>query len=75
MICTILTAFILPLQIWDLSDPNGQGFLDKRGFYVAMKLVALAQMGTDLSINNILQETPNPPKLVSSPLGVSHFIR
>lgn len=54
-------------RIWDLSDPNGQGFLDKQGFYVAMKLVALAQMGTDLSVNNILMDTPNPPKLGDLP--------
>lgn len=57
----------LPAQIWDLSDPNGQGFLDKRGFYVAMKLVALAQMGTDLSVANILLETTNAPKLGDLP--------
>lgn len=58
--------FVTP-QIWDLSDPNGQGFLDKQGFYVSMKLVALAQMGTDLSVNNILMETPNAPKLGDLP--------
>lgn len=55
------------MQIWDLSDPNGQGYLDKQGFYVSMKLVALAQMGTDLSVSHILQDTPNPPKLGDLP--------
>lgn len=54
-------------QIWDLSDPNGQGYLDKPGFYVAMKLVALAQMGSDLSVNNILLDTTNAPKLGDLP--------
>lgn len=55
-------------QIWDLSDPNGAGYLDKTGFFVAMKLVALAQnLGMDMNMANILTETPNPPKLGDLP--------
>lgn len=26
-------------RIWDLSDPNAKGFLDKHGLFVALKLV------------------------------------
>ncbi|KAG4075354.1 hypothetical protein HA402_003145 [Bradysia odoriphaga] len=54
-------------RIWDLSDPAGRGFLDKKGFFVALKLVALAQAGNDISIRNIFLETPNPPKVGEIP--------
>ena len=29
--------------IWNLSDPHGRGYLDRHGFYIALKLIALAQ--------------------------------
>ncbi|KAJ8011495.1 hypothetical protein DPEC_G00058820 [Dallia pectoralis] len=32
-------------KIWDLADPERKGFLDKRGFFVALRLVASAQGG------------------------------
>ena len=51
-------------QIWDMSDPSGKGFLDKSGFFVALKLIALAQNGMDVSLSNIVAVTPLP-KLVS----------
>lgn len=41
--------------------------MDKHGFYVAMKLVAFAQMGVEMSVANIANETPNPPKLGDLP--------
>lgn len=53
-------------QIWDLSDPNGRGHLDKKGFFTALKLVALAQAGETINIKNIHMETQNPPKVVSN---------
>ncbi|XP_053083542.1 epidermal growth factor receptor substrate 15-like 1 isoform X2 [Pangasianodon hypophthalmus] len=37
-------------KIWDLSDPEGKGYLDKRGFFVALRLVASAQNGSDVSL-------------------------
>lgn len=52
-------------QIWDLSDPNGRGSLDKDGFFVALKLVGLAQAGHDINMRNIFLDPPNPPKVVS----------
>lgn len=52
-------------QIWDLSDPTGKGFLDKSGLFVALKLVALAQSGDTINMSNILNDAPNPPKVVS----------
>jgi hypothetical protein len=32
------------LQIWDLSDPECHGYLDKQGLFTACKLVALSQV-------------------------------
>lgn len=52
-------------QIWDLSDPTGKGYLDKSGLFVALKLIALAQTGDTINMRNILNEPPNPPKVVS----------
>lgn len=47
--------------MWDLSDPNGKGFLDKSGFFVALKLVSLAQFGENINVKNLRMET-NAPK-------------
>uniref|UniRef100_A0AAR2J4I7 Epidermal growth factor receptor pathway substrate 15 like 1 n=1 Tax=Pygocentrus nattereri TaxID=42514 RepID=A0AAR2J4I7_PYGNA len=48
-------------KIWDLADPDGKGFLDKQGFYVALRLVACAQSGQDVSLANLNLTVP-PPK-------------
>jgi len=53
-------------RIWDLSDPSGKGFLDKPGFFVALKLVSLSQAGQVASMANIYLDIANPPKLVSN---------
>ncbi|KAF0760905.1 epidermal growth factor receptor substrate 15-like 1 isoform X1, partial [Aphis craccivora] len=47
-------------QIWDLSDPTAKGFLTKQGFFVALKLIALAQAGQEISMLNITQQTIPP---------------
>ncbi|XP_028672366.1 epidermal growth factor receptor substrate 15-like 1 isoform X2 [Erpetoichthys calabaricus] len=59
-------------KIWDLADPEGKGFLDKQGFYVALKLVACAQNGQDVSISSLNVSVP-PPKFhdTSSPLLIA----
>ncbi|KAH8329473.1 hypothetical protein KR074_011523 [Drosophila pseudoananassae] len=54
-------------RIWDLSDPNGKGFLDKPGFFVALKLVSLSQAGQVANMNNIYVDTVNPPKVGEIP--------
>lgn len=51
-------------RIWDLSDPGGRGSLDKAGFFVALKLVALAQAGRDINVSNLSMDLP-PPKMVN----------
>uniref|UniRef100_A0A452RXL2 Epidermal growth factor receptor substrate 15-like 1 n=1 Tax=Ursus americanus TaxID=9643 RepID=A0A452RXL2_URSAM len=59
-------------KIWDLADPEGKGFLDKQGFYVALRLVACAQSGHEVTLSNLNLNMP-PPKFhdTSSPLMVA----
>lgn len=52
-------------KIWDLSDPNSRGFLNKDGFFVALKLCALAQSGRGISMDNITASDVPQPKMVS----------
>ncbi|ESO86648.1 hypothetical protein LOTGIDRAFT_235271 [Lottia gigantea] len=49
-------------KIWDLSDPTGKGYLEKVGFFVGLKYIALAQNGHDLTPAGLIVETP-PPNL------------
>ncbi|CAL8346376.1 unnamed protein product [Merluccius merluccius] len=57
-------------KIWELADSERRGYLDKRGFFIALRLVASAQGGNDISLNN-LNQTLAPPKFkdTGSPLG------
>ena len=50
-------------QIWELADPNGKGYLDRQSFYIALKLIALAQSSQEVNFENLNLPTP-PPKLV-----------
>ncbi|XP_042562858.1 epidermal growth factor receptor substrate 15-like 1 isoform X2 [Clupea harengus] len=61
-------------KIWELSDTDRKGYLDKRGFFVALRLVASAQSGNDVSHNSLNQAVPAPkfrdtgsPSLSSAP--------
>uniref|UniRef100_A0A8C1XNC0 Epidermal growth factor receptor pathway substrate 15 like 1 n=1 Tax=Cyprinus carpio TaxID=7962 RepID=A0A8C1XNC0_CYPCA len=49
-------------QIWDLSDPERKGYLDKKGFFAALRLVASAQGGSDVSLNSLSQNSAPIPK-------------
>lgn len=55
------------MQIWDLSDTQKRGSLDKVNFYTALKLIALAQEGMSPEIINIRTDTRNPPKVGDIP--------
>lgn len=61
-------------RVWDLSDPNGNGYLDKTGFFTALKLVSLAQSGEQMKIVNLLMQLPNPPKCGEIPPKVLQSI-
>ncbi|CAL1580398.1 unnamed protein product [Knipowitschia caucasica] len=47
-------------KIWDLADYERRGYLDKKGFFVALRLVASAQSGNDISLNNLTQTLAAP---------------
>ncbi|KAG1699823.1 Epidermal growth factor receptor substrate 15-like 1 [Nymphon striatum] len=47
-------------KVWDLSDPKGNGYLDKHGVFVALKLISIAQIGLDVSLSNLLKQIPLP---------------
>ncbi|XP_035800912.1 epidermal growth factor receptor substrate 15-like 1 isoform X4 [Amphiprion ocellaris] len=55
-------------KIWDLADPDGKGYLDRQGFYIALRLVACAQSGQEVSLSSLNLTVP-PPKFkdTSSP--------
>ncbi|XP_061093993.1 epidermal growth factor receptor substrate 15-like 1 isoform X11 [Conger conger] len=52
-------------KIWDLADPDGKGFLDKQGFYVALRLVACAQNGQEVCLSSLGLTIP-PPKFMDT---------
>ncbi|XP_049930575.1 epidermal growth factor receptor substrate 15-like 1 isoform X2 [Epinephelus moara] len=47
-------------KIWDLADSERRGYLDKRGFFIALRLVASAQGGNDISLSNLNQNLAAP---------------
>ncbi|KTF86725.1 hypothetical protein cypCar_00019500 [Cyprinus carpio] len=56
-------------QIWDLADSDCKGSLNKQQFFVALRLVACAQNGLEVSLKSLNAAVP-PPKFhdTSSPL-------
>lgn len=66
-----LTDLVLG-KIWDLADTDGKGILNKQEFFVALRLVACAQNGLDVSLNSLNLPVP-PPRFTdtSSPLLLS----
>ncbi|NXC14678.1 EPS15 factor, partial [Corythaeola cristata] len=54
-----LTDLILG-KIWDLADTDGKGILNKQEFFVALRLVACAQNGLDVSLSSLNLPVPPP---------------
>ncbi|VDM71236.1 unnamed protein product [Strongylus vulgaris] len=48
-------------QIWELADYQRKGALDKKGFFIAFKLVAAAQQGLAISPLSVTASGLNPP--------------
>ncbi|XP_078187830.1 epidermal growth factor receptor substrate 15 isoform X18 [Callithrix jacchus] len=59
-------------KIWDLADTDGKGILNKQEFFVALRLVACAQNGLEVSLSSLNLAVP-PPRFhdTSSPLLIS----
>ncbi|CAF3413253.1 unnamed protein product [Rotaria sp. Silwood1] len=51
--------------IWNLSDAHGRGYLDRRGFYIGLKLIALAQNNLDFHDYSNITKDIVPPNLAS----------
>ncbi|CAF0953237.1 unnamed protein product [Rotaria magnacalcarata] len=49
--------------IWNLADPHGRGYLDRRGFYIGLKLIALAQNNLDFHDYSYIAKDIVPPNL------------
>jgi epidermal growth factor receptor substrate 15 len=49
--------------IWNLADPFGRGYLDRRGFYIGLKLIALAQNNLDFNDYSNITKDIVPPNL------------
>ncbi|XP_056628555.1 epidermal growth factor receptor substrate 15 isoform X3 [Triplophysa dalaica] len=60
-------------KIWDLADSECKGSLNKQQFYVALRLVACAQNGFEVSLKSLIAAVP-PPNFhdTSSPLQFGH---
>ncbi|XP_043942018.1 epidermal growth factor receptor substrate 15 isoform X2 [Protopterus annectens] len=59
-------------KVWDVADSNEKGYLNKQEFFIALRLVACAQNGLDVSLSSLTLAVP-PPKFhdTSSPLHFS----
>ncbi len=49
-------------DVWSLSTPNGEAFLDRERFYVAMRLIALAQHGKPATAESMANNAIYLPK-------------
>ncbi|KAL1776869.1 epidermal growth factor receptor substrate 15 isoform X2 [Sigmodon hispidus] len=47
-------------KIWDLADTDGKGVLSKQEFFVALRLVACAQNGLEVSLSSLNLAVPLP---------------
>uniref|UniRef100_A0A1I7XIH8 Epidermal growth factor receptor substrate 15-like 1 n=1 Tax=Heterorhabditis bacteriophora TaxID=37862 RepID=A0A1I7XIH8_HETBA len=52
-------------QIWEFADYQKRGSLDKRGIFIAFKLVAAAQQGHPINSSSVFLPGLNPPSFAS----------
>ncbi|KAL1234733.1 Epidermal growth factor receptor substrate 15-like [Trichinella pseudospiralis] len=52
-------------QVWNVADISRRGFLDKQGFFVALKLIALIQQGREPVQENLMVDV-DPPMFFGS---------
>ncbi|PAV90115.1 hypothetical protein WR25_05733 [Diploscapter pachys] len=52
-------------QIWELSDRNRRGALDRKEFFIALKLVAAAQQGHPIAASTLALPSIGPPAMAS----------
>ncbi|KRZ74825.1 Epidermal growth factor receptor substrate 15-like 1, partial [Trichinella papuae] len=52
-------------QVWNVADISRRGFLDKQGFFVALKLIALVQQGREPVQENLMVDV-DPPMFFGS---------
>ncbi|XP_003741798.1 epidermal growth factor receptor substrate 15-like 1 [Galendromus occidentalis] len=62
-------------DIWELADPERKGFLDRYGFFVALKLIALAQSGVSPSTAALYQTETPAPRLQNTPPAIDWSIK
>ncbi|UMM18717.1 hypothetical protein L5515_014650 [Caenorhabditis briggsae] len=64
-------------QIWELSDPQKTGSLDKRGAFVAFKLVAAAQQGKPVASSSLYDSSLQPPRFAPPvpPANMQHHFQ
>ncbi|XP_028345206.1 epidermal growth factor receptor substrate 15 isoform X3 [Physeter macrocephalus] len=58
-------------KIWDLADTDGKGILNKQEFFVALRLVACAQNGLEVSLSSLNLAVP-PPRFVWELSDIDH---
>ena len=51
------------LKIWDLSDPEGNGYLSRTGLFTAIKLISVVQAGREPNSEGVKMRLP-PPRMV-----------
>lgn len=64
-------------QIWELSDSQKVGSLDKRGAFVAFKLVAAAQQGKPVANSSLYDSSLQPPRFAPPvpPANMQHHFQ
>lgn len=58
-------------EIWEIADQNSEMALNRDNFYIALRLVALAQNGRDVSVESIMSDIDVPLPKFGGALNIS----